>query len=104
MPQKHMPPPVFPPFTPDTSRRRRIPEWLTRDLGLKDVILLALAILGAYGFVNPLRRISVLEEKVSGLEENSRFTNYLLCVQIRRNDPAGVPPGCAPVFEERKDK
>ncbi len=93
--------PPFPAYTgqaPQPLRKRRVPEWMTRDLSLKDLVLLALAILGAYGFVNPLRRISVLEVKVSGLEESQRFTNYLLCVQIRRTDPAAVPPGCDPIL------
>lgn len=82
----------------------RWPRWLTRDVSFKDVVLFVIAALMALGFTNPMRRIAALETKVSGLEENQRFTNYLLCVQFRRNDPAAIPPDCAPVFEARNPK
>lgn len=102
--QTTRPPFPPPPYTaPQPLRRRlRLLAWLGRDLKPTDIIIAILALLGAFGFVNPIRRISALETRVSGLEESQRFTNYLLCVQIRRNDPAGVPPGCAPVLDSKE--
>lgn len=97
--------PPFPPYTgqsPQPLRRRpRWPEWLTRDVKPKDAVLFILAALAALGFTNPIRRITALETRVSGLEEAQRFTNYMLCVNARRTDPASAPPDCAPLIEAR---
>lgn len=46
-------------------------------------------------------RITHLERRVDTLETQQSFTNYLLCVQLRRTDPAAVPPDCAPIFQSR---
>ena len=42
-------------------------------------------------------RVSTLERQVDSVTAGVRFTNYLLCVQLRRPDPAMLPAGCAPV-------
>ena len=46
-------------------------------------------------------RITSLERTVNGqgeqlrdLQEGVRLTNYIQCVELRRSDPAAVPPGC----------
>ena len=36
-------------------------------------------------------------QRTTTLEENQRFTHYMLCMQFRRWDPAAVPPGCEAV-------
>lgn len=94
-------------YTPDSDQAdapSRWPRWLTRDVSPKDVVLFIIAALMALGFSNPIRRIAALETRVGGLEESQRFTNYLLCTQLRRTDPAATPSDCVPVFESRKPK
>lgn len=103
-----------PPYTPESDRRRRrMPDWLTKDIKPRDVGLGILAILVALGwtFTSPNRRIAAVEARVtanekaiSTLAEQQRFTNYMLCVNARRTDPASAPPDCAPIIEARKAK
>ncbi len=38
--------------------------------------------------------VAQLKSRVSNLEEAMDLVSYLLCVQIRRTDPASVPPKC----------
>lgn len=90
-------------YTPDSDRqqqRRRDRAWalLTKDVSPRDVLLFVIAALGAFGFVNPLRRISALESRASRIEQTIELTAYLQCVQMRRSDPTMLPPGCMPVL------
>lgn len=39
-------------------------------------------------------RIASIEDRVGNVEEAMDLMSYLLCVQIRRTDPAAVPPKC----------
>lgn len=84
------------------SRAVRVPAWMTRDISLRDVILFVIAALAALGLSNPIKRIGALEQRVDGIEEQQRFTNYLLCVQIRRTDPSLAPKDCTPIIDERR--
>lgn len=70
--------------------------------------ILALAILGGMVLtvvdrlrVNLEPRVIALEHRVDSLAGDLKFTNYMLCVQQRRTDPAAVPPDCAPIFQAR---
>ncbi len=91
-----------PAFTPESDRRRgRLVVWLTKDISPRDLMLFLVAALAAFGFVNPFHRITVLETRVNGLEEQQRFTNYMLCSMSRRVDPAGAPPECMPIIERK---
>lgn len=92
-------------YTPDAQTTpSRWPQWLTRDVSAKDVVLFLIAALMALGFTNPIRRISALEARAAKVETQLEFISYLQCVQIRRSDPAGVPPGCAPIIDARTPK
>lgn len=102
----------FPPYGPP-SRRDRALTILSRPLTLKDLVLGLVGILVALGWTvtTPGKRIDKLEARVTHVEktvdtlsEQQRFTNYMLCVNARRTDPASVPPDCAPVIEARKGK
>jgi hypothetical protein len=90
---------------------------LSRKLTVKDLMtgLVAIAaVIGALGwsFSSPQKQISMLsvataarfdstnhrvganEHRLETLEEQQRFSNYMLCVLVRRSDPAAVPPDC----------
>jgi hypothetical protein len=100
-----------PPYNPSSQRPRRRDRalaLLTQDLKPRDVILAMAAIVVALGwtFNSPGKRLAAVEARITkneksidALTEQLRFTNYLQCVQLRRSDPAAVPPGCAPVIE-----
>lgn len=109
----HTTPDLHEPYTPDSDRRSRARAFLTKDLSAKDVILFLFAAIIALGwrFSSPSSRIAALEvrvlaaeKEISALAEGQRFTNYMLCVNARRTDPASAPPDCAPIIEERKAK
>lgn len=104
--------PPFPPYDA-TTRRAKARAMLARPLGWKELGLGVLAILAALGWTitSPGRRLDKLdtrmartESRVDTLFDQQRFTNYLLCVQIRRTDPLAVPPDCAPIIESRKGR
>lgn len=80
---------------------------------LRDFVIAVLAILAALGWsINtPGKRIDALDVRVTRTErrtdtlaEAQRFTNYMLCVNARRNDPASAPPDCVPIIEARRHK
>lgn len=37
------------------------------------------------------------------LQQSVRFLSYVVCVQIRRDDPAAAPPGCDPIIRSKGD-
>lgn len=96
-----------------SAQTGRIGEVLGRDVHLRDIgtILVAIAaLIGALGFVvtSPGKQIEAINVRVTRVElradsaaEQQRFANYMLCVLIRRSDPAAVPPGCAPITGPR---
>lgn len=85
--------------------------WLRR-VTLSDVIA-AIALLGmvlsvigwrAYSPQQLAGQISAeaiarvaLERRVDSLANQQQFTNYMLCVLVRRTDPLAVPATCSPV-------
>lgn len=95
------------------AQTKRVGEVLGRDIHLRDIgtILVAIAaLIGALGFVitSPGKRFDDYNTRLTRVElradsaaEQQRFANYMLCVLIRRSDPAAVPPGCAPITDPR---
>jgi hypothetical protein len=111
----------------DPDRRSRRPwSTLSRAVTIRELAFAAAAVLatvlGALGFsvgtprkaVTTLNsridtdssRVTFLETRVNNvsarvdtLYQKADFTNYLLCVQIRRTDPASTPPGCDPLIQ-----
>jgi hypothetical protein len=87
-----------------TSDRSRLLRFLVPKDALTVLAILA-ALIAALGFSlnSPSKRIDALDVRLSRVEqrfdtiaEQQRFTNYMLCVMTRKNDPASVPPGCPP--------
>lgn len=87
-----------------TSERSRLLRFFIPKDAITLIALIA-AIIAALGFSmnSPGRRIDALDVRVTRVElradssaENQRFANYMLCVLIRKSDPASVPPGCPP--------
>lgn len=73
------------------------------------VAAIVAAIIAALGFSlnSPSKRIDALDVRLSRVEQRAdsaaeaqRFANYMLCVLIRKTDPASVPPGCPPTTEK----
>lgn len=97
----------MPPYTGQSPKPLRERPWwklFTRDIKPHEIILFVIAALGALGFVNPIRRISSLEDRVAKTEQDIGFIVYLQCVQLRRSDPTLLPPACAPIIESRSGK
>lgn len=42
------------------------------------------------------------ERRIDRLEQRDDFTSYLLCVVLRRSDPAAVPNECGPIISARR--
>jgi len=40
-------------------------------------------------------------DRIRALETASHFQSYLVCVQLRRTDPAALPPDCTPIIQSR---
>lgn len=38
---------------------------------------------------------------VRELRESVRFLTYVVCIQVRRQDPAASPPGCDPIIQSK---
>lgn len=90
-----------------TSDRSRLLRFLVPKDALT-VVAIAAAIIAALGFSlnSPSKRIDALDIRLTRVElradsaaEAQRFANYMLCVLIRKTDPASVPPGCPPTTE-----
>jgi hypothetical protein len=76
--------------------------WLRpeRILALATLIAGTLVLLG-YRRVDLEPRVSLLESRVDRLERGLELLMYMQCVQLRRTDPAALPPGCEPVIQAR---
>lgn len=94
------------------SRRDRTRAWLA-GVSAKDILVGLLAILAALGFTvnTPGKKLDALdvrvthsERRIDTLAEAQRFTNYMLCVNARRTDPASAPTDCTPIIEARRGK
>lgn len=112
MPTDTRPAPPFPPYTPLSRRRDRARAWISRTTP-HDVLLAILAILAGLGvsILTPGMRLTKLElraervdRRIDTLAEQQRFTNYMLCVNARRTDPASAPPDCSPIIESRRPR
>lgn len=102
-----------PSYNPRSERRSRTRELFARTMTLRDVLLAILATIAALGWTitSPGRRIAMVETRVTAAEkdigtlsEAQRFTNYMLCMNARRTDPASAPPGCDPIIESWRHK
>lgn len=99
---------------------KRLWHYLRSDLKLRDVLVAIAAVILALGFtfttprsqIRQLRaadsaldrRVTANEKEIAGLREQQRFTNYMLCVNARRTDPASAPPDCIPLIDARKPR
>lgn len=114
MPADTRMPTPFPSYDPSSQRRRdRARAFFSKPVGWKHVGMFIIACLAALGWTinTPGKRLDALdarvlrtEKRIDTLAEQQRFTNYMLCVNARRTDPASVPPDCAPVIEARTHK
>lgn len=99
-----------------THSGRRTLDFFTRDLTARDVAtaLVGLAaMIAAFGWTinSPGKQIRALdtrvtqaEHRIDTLAEQQRFTNYMLCVNARRTDPASAPPDCTPIIDARNHR
>lgn len=49
------------------------------------------------------QQLSQRADDIRELQESVRFLSYVVCIQIRRADPAAAPPGCDPIIRSRGD-
>lgn len=102
------------------EHRRRLTAFFTKDVTIKDIVFAVAGLVAALGFSinSPNKRIDALvvnlagattridhaERRIDTLAEAQRFTNYMLCVNARRTDPASAPPDCVPIIEARSHR
>lgn len=47
--------------------------------------------------------LALRADDIRDLQQSVRFLSYVVCIQIRRADPAAAPPGCDPIIRARGD-
>lgn len=46
--------------------------------------------------------IATYGNQLRDLQEGQRFQQYLMCIQLRRTDPAALPPECTPITRRQR--
>ncbi|MFI5228386.1 MAG: hypothetical protein ACHQWU_04910 [Gemmatimonadales bacterium] len=92
----------------EARQQRRQPVWKW-PVTLLAILALAATAADALGYrrttVNDLdSRVTLVEKRVDSLAHRLELTNYMQCVEMRRNDPSALPSDCAPIFEARSGR
>lgn len=95
----------FAPFTPGASGVNELeiprPEWRSRRFRMSDLGSLFAILAGVLTLVAWVdQRVANVEHRVDAIEKQMELTNYILCVNARRNDPASAPPRCSIVLSK----
>jgi hypothetical protein len=98
-------------YTPDSDASRAAPSsrGFLRRVSFSETVAALLLIGGGLSVLGWRRvsydelegRITANTKRIEALESRLTLTNYMLCVQLRKNDPASLPSDCSPIFDAR---